>query len=281
MTQPQVRATATELTGALSGTGHDMLRATVHTGPVPSHAPSELADLVQPVYDSRGHLRDWRIGASRSGQRVDDVAFARYRHWRSGFAEDRVLGERALIRAFLDWAGTRCDTSALAVLRSPAGRVDFHAALKMKIQIDGCRRAVDASDVDGISLYPGGSMRGALRAFIPLDPPALLLGLGRSALTAGPDGLGLQSPEIEGGAGIVTGWRVTGPVVVAASQGSEVELRADAATLLRVAGRQCPVVEVHREPLGTLVAPLLVFLRDAASLAGDTASDLQIHTAWT
>jgi hypothetical protein len=281
MTQHQVQVTATALTGALSGTGQDMLRATVHTGAVPSHPPGELADLVQPVYDSRGQLRDWRIGASRSGQRVDDIAFARYRHWRSQFAEDRVLGERALIRAFLEWAGTRCETSALAILRAPAGRVDFHAALMMKMQIEGCRRVVAATAEDGIGLYPGGSTRGALRAFIPMDPPALLLGLGRSALTAGPDGLCLRSPEAEGGVRAVTGWRVARLGVAAAVQDGEVDLAGDAATLLRVAGRQSPVVEVHPAALSILLAPLLVFLRDAAALAGDTASDLQLHSAWT
>ena len=125
MTEQKVRPAATPLTGALSGSGQDMLRATVHTGAVRSHAPTELTDSVQRAYDSRGEVRDSRIGSTGTGQRIDDAAFSRYRRRRSEFAEDRFLGQRALIRAFLDWAGERCDTSALAILWSPAGGSTF------------------------------------------------------------------------------------------------------------------------------------------------------------
>lgn len=281
MTAPQSGPSRMHLTGALSGTGHDILRATVYTGTVPSHPPPELADSVYPVYDRGGAVRDWRLGGSHPGHHIADAVFTRFREWRSGFAQDRFLGERALFGALLDWLDPRCDTSALGILRLPSGHVDFHAALKMKLQVEAAGRAVAAAHEDGLGLYTSSSTHSAMRVFIPTQSPTLLLGVNNSTLTAALDGLSLQSPDPQGRLHAITGWRSTEDGLIAAGQDREVDLTGrDAATLLRVAGRQAPIVEVRNAPLHTLVAPLLVFLRDAATLAGDTGADLHLRSGW-
>lgn len=281
MSAPQSRSSSTRFTGVLSGTGHDILRATVYTGMVPPHPPAELADSIHPVYDNSGELCDWRLGSLLPGHHVDDAASARVRTWRAAFAQDRFLGERALIRAFLDWLGPCCDTSALDILRLPSGRVDFHAALKMKIQIEAADRAVADAHEDGLGLYTSRGTRSAMRALIPTQSPTLLLGVNGTNLIVSLDGLSLQSSARQGRLQAITGWRATEDGLIAAGQGREVDLTGqDAARLLLAAGRQAPRIDVHDAPLRTLLAPLLVFLRDAATLAGDTGAELHFRSDW-
>jgi hypothetical protein len=54
-----------------------------------------------------------------------------------------------------------------------------------------------------------------------------------------------------------------------------------AARLLRIASRQAPEVEVHCGPLASLVAPLLIFSRDAAQIAGDTGVGVYLRSRRT
>lgn len=273
--------TNASLTGALSGTGHDIVQATVYTRAVPSQPPPELVDDVRPVYTANGRLQDWRLGSLIPGHHVEDATWPRFREWRATFAQDRFLGERALIRSFLDWLEPRCDISTLGVLRLPSGHLDFHAALKLKIQIEQAGRLVAAAHEDGIGLYSAGIARSALRVLIPTPSPTLLLGLNKTTLSVGPDGLTLKTSAAQPTLGVVTGWRAAGSGLVADLDGREEDLSGqDAATVLQIAGRQAAQVQVHDAPLGSLLAPVLVFLRDAAALAGNTGNELHFRSGW-
>ncbi len=280
MTTPQRRPSNAPLTGTLSGTGHDMFRATVYTRAVPSQPPRELTNAVHPVHDSHGDLQDWRLGSLLAGHAADDDTWSRFRQWRAGFAQDRFLGERALVQSFLDWLEPRCDISALGVLRLANARVDFHTALRMEVQIEAADRAVQAAHEDGLGLYTSGGIGSAIRVLIPTQPPTPLLGLNATTLTVGAAGLNLLTRDPVTTLHGVTGWRFSENAVRAAAGGREIDVTGqDAERLLLVLGRQARLVNVHPAPLRSLLAPLLVFLRDVATLAGTTGTDLHLRSS--
>ena len=281
MTRQQDRSDA-QLRGELSGSGRDMVRVTVYTAAVPAHPPSELADAVHPVYDRSGELEDWHLGSAHVGPLPDDAAFRFFRAWRARFAQDRFLGERALIRAFLVWADGRFDTSALGALNVAHGRVDFHAALKMKTQIEIAERVLNASEEEGLGLYARRPHSSAMRVLFPTEPATLLLGVRETTLTVGTNGLNLRQLSPGPGLAPLTGWRSEDAKLTVSTTNGDVDLTdTDAAILLSIAGRHAPAIEVHGAPLHTLLASLLVFVRDVATLAGQSGVDLHIRSGWT
>ncbi len=286
MTTTGDRGGSAALTGLLAGTGADLLRATVVTRPLPERPPAELLEFLSPVYDAHAHLIDWRLAPHGSDphathQPMTSADIAAYRAWRAEFVTERFLGERALVRAFLDWARPRCETRALDVLRLDAAHVDFHTALAMRLQLDHARRILDTGEDHGYGLYTAPGRRVASRTFIPADPPVVLLAAATSVLSVGPSGVSLQLSAESGDPITVTGWTSAAGSVHVRTPGNEVALdEGAAARLLQVAGRHAEFVEVRQEPLSTLLAPLLVFLRDATDLAGDTGCDLHIRSGW-
>jgi hypothetical protein len=269
-------------TGLLSGTGTDLLRATVLTHVVPARPPLQLSELVTPVYDHRAHLIDWRLAPHHPDLKIDAAEISAFRSWRATFVAERFLGERALIGAFLDWIQMRCDTRALDVLRLPSAHVDFHTALEMRLQLDHARKLVNASNEHGFGLFVAPGRRSASRALIPTDPPTVLLATAESALTVGPDGLSLHRSAATEETLHVRGWTSHADGVHAHTPNGNVPLGDGAAArLLRVAGRHADEVEVDDCPLSTLLAPLLVFLRDATELAGNTGATLHIRSGWS
>jgi hypothetical protein len=138
-THSMPQATA-PMTGILSGDGTDVVRVTVYSHPAPAQPPDDIAGLVRPMHDEQGHFRDWRLSPAQPDHHVGSSEFHRYREWRAGFATERYIGERALIRSFLDWAHGRCPVSTLEILRLPDAHVDFHKALMMARQADGACR---------------------------------------------------------------------------------------------------------------------------------------------
>ncbi|HST47779.1 hypothetical protein [Jatrophihabitans sp.] len=277
---------AAPVTGILSGTGSELIRATVRLRAVPDRPPAELAEDVHPFYDSSGRLADWLFGSTRADHPAAPGSYEAYRSWRSGFASDRFVGERAFVTALLVWAAGRCDTSALAVLRLPTGRADAHAALTMHLQAGKLQQAVNDSGQAGLGLVrpDARATPRAFRAFLPTDPATVLLADSGLRLTAGPDGLTLAGPGTDRLAGI-PGWRLVADQgadsVLVGSADGEAELTGPAAALLRAAGRHAPSVQVRQDPLASLVAPTLVALRDACALAGNTRSELFFRSAWS
>ena len=281
----------TPVGGILSGTGSELIRATVRLRAVPRQPPAALAEDVHPAYDSRGQLADWLFGATRADHRSASGSFETYRSWRAGFASDRFVGERAFVTALLAWGAQHCDTSALQVLRLPSARVDSHAALTMHLQAGKLQQATADSGQHGLGLVrPDGRHPGSpFRAVLPTEPATVLLADHPTdhpdehgvRLAAGPDGLTLTGTA-DGPLTGITAWQATGDEdrVLARRPGGETELTGPGAVLLRAAGRHAPSVEVRRYPLHSLVAPMLIALRDACALAGNIRSELFFRSAW-
>ncbi|SDJ10663.1 hypothetical protein SAMN05444157_1768 [Frankineae bacterium MT45] len=274
------RRNQSQVGGLLAGDGAEMLRATVYTRAIPVRPPSGLEELVRPVYDLDGELHDWRLEPTNIQRSIDPEEFHRYRAWRHGFAEERFLGERGLVHAFLDWVDGRTDTSLLNALRLPRAHVGFHKALRMHMQVENAQHLITHEDM-GIGFYSGPSHRGAFRAVIPSDPPTTLLAWDQSVLTVGPNGLCMRrmaDDEILD----IRGWSISDQEVTARTEHATVDLGGSgAARLLRMAGREAAEVEVEPSPLATLLAPLLISLGDATRLAGGTGADLFIRSNWS
>ena len=105
------------LGGTLSGDGTDMMHATVYTNPV-GQPPPELHGLVTPVHDPAGAICDWRLAPMQTSLAISHDDIDRYRTWRSHYAAETFIGERALVLTFLDWAGSRYNTAELQFLRA-------------------------------------------------------------------------------------------------------------------------------------------------------------------
>ncbi|SOD74541.1 hypothetical protein SAMN05892883_3727 [Jatrophihabitans sp. GAS493] len=275
------RRNQSQVGGLLAGEGAEMLRATVYTRAIPVRPPSDLDELVRPVYDIDGELHDWRLEPTNTQRGIDPEEFHRYRSWRHGFAEERFLGERGLVYAFLDWIAGRTDTSLLNALRLPRAHVGFHKALRMHMQVENAQHLITHDDM-GIGLYSGSSHRGAFRAVIPSDPPTTLLAWDQSVLTVGPHGLCMRRMAYDEILDI-RGWRIVDQQVTVRVGETTVDLGSSSggARLLRMAGREALEVEVESSPLATLLAPLLISLSDATRLAGGIGADLFIRSNWS
>ncbi len=270
---------AIELTGALSGHGSDLMRVIVYRRPPPVQPAAGLAEVVEPVRDRSGALRDWRLRVAHRGQPIGPSEEAAYRAWRAEFAVERFLGERAFILSFLDWADGRCDVSALQALRRHAGEMDVATALRMGWQAEQARVLLTSADDQGLGVYAPPERRSAARALIPTTPPTALLAAPGAALTAEDRGLVLHQPSAVPPEQTVNAWSVTDDGVTArTADGQTLSLDGWAARLLETLGRDAPAAQVRRVPLRRLVAPLLVFLHDAAELAGDCHTGLYIRS---
>ena len=269
-----------QLTGALAQDGADMLRAVVITQPAPLSPPTQLAEFVAPVYDLDAHLIDWRLEPHHPDKPIPAGGIAAYRQWRSTYAVERFLGERAHVRAFLDWARPRCDTRSLDLLRLPSAHVDFRTALEMRLQIEQVRKIVNDSHEHGYGLFTMPGRPSAARSLVPTDPPTLLLAMNDAKLSVDSNGLTVRRAGGED-ALRVWGWTASREHVRVDTPDGEYDLgKAAAGRLLEIVGRYADEVEVHECPLSTLFAPLLVFLRDATQLAGSTGADLHIRSGW-
>ncbi len=133
---------------------------------------------------------------------------------------------------------------------------------------------------DGLGLFAGVGAHSAMRAVIPTVEPTVLLSLKQTTLSVSIAGLSLQVPESDSDLCPLTGWRITGNAVQALSDTTTVDLSGrDVGTLLRIAGRQATHIDVRRAPLHDLLAPLLVFLREATTVAGSTGAHLCLQSS--
>lgn len=265
-----------QLTGTLSGSGHDQLRIVVLTDTVPAHLPPDLQDLARPVYDADGHLCDWRLDLAHAEQPVRPEDFQRFSAWRARYAAERYLGERALITALLDWAAHRCDVSTLQVLRLDHARVDYHRALELGRQLGQTRHYLERHEATGFGLYAPGARR-SIRGLIPADTPTTVLAIGTTAMVLTADGLTLRQDDSRTP---VLGWRVhEGSVTVRTPEGELPLATSDASRVLRIVGRQAPEIEVRQCPVSDLAAPLLSFGKEAADLAGTAHNGLYLYSS--
>ena len=269
-----------ELGGVFSGDGTDMMHATVYTNPV-GQPPPELHGLVTPVHDPAGAVCDWRLAPVRSSITVTPDDIARYRQWRSQYARELFLGERALVTTFLSWAGSRYNVSELLFLHSHTAYIDNAHAYKLRRQIDDLTGALSRSDDTGLGLVMPPTHRAAGRALIPTIPPTTVLSTRGVTITASPAGLMLNAygPDEAVHHTALHGWRLQRPgLIVSTDTGEEKIPDSPAAGLIGALGRDSDEVAVRPTKMSALLAPTLMFLRDAADLAVSGHTGLSTRT---
>lgn len=257
------------LTGRLSGSGTDMMHAIVRTAAVPDRPPADLADQVVAVRDENGQVVDWHLG----GPNADGARFSR---WRGGFLTERVIGERALIAGFLDWADHHCDISALRILRLPSARVEPATAIRMRWQLAQAATRCRVLHEHGLGISTPANGATLIRGVVPAPAPVELLTWHGHSVYAAADHLQIRVPgsdPVE-----VIGWLLEGDGLVAQSRaGSRLVPDAVTARLLRAVGRGYPEVTLAPVALDHLLAPLFVFLADMTLVAEHSHAALQVR----
>src|SRR2546430_13257470 len=84
--------------GVLAGGGSTMMHALVYHQPAPHSPPPGLADVVDPVPDPDGGIRDWRMSLPKLlGQRAESVHNIRHEFvkWRSPRLSPSPIGDSA------------------------------------------------------------------------------------------------------------------------------------------------------------------------------------------
>lgn len=106
------------MTHSVAGGSADPAHATVwlsvHLREIPDEAPPGLRDRLRAVRAADGHVVDW-LPAGTGSDEASTVAGLH--EWRRSWCDERAVGDRATVAAFLSWAGHRTDVSALGVLR--------------------------------------------------------------------------------------------------------------------------------------------------------------------
>lgn len=267
--------------GLLADGGKDMVHAVVHIAPVPSQPPPGLASFVRGVSDRHGQLVDWELADPRLPLVADPKQFEEFHAWRSTFAVERAIGERALAASFVRWVGQYVETSALDSLTAGSATLGPPASIHLKWQVDRARKACAAHPGEAIGLFVPGARSAPIRGFVPEDPPVVVLGRAHHELSCGPAGLELRDrADDDSTSWALTGWRSDAEGVrITTSAGTHVvdEVGAD---LLRVSASNYPDVDVRTLALQRLFAPLLMGLGDAAAMAITCRTGLTLYSGW-
>lgn len=189
-----------------------------------------------------------------------------------------LLGERAFINAFLDWASTSCNTRLLGRLRLPATKVAYHDALLLHEELRAVRRMCERSDASGLGVYTRD--RSAPVRALMCDSRRLQLQTSSGELETGPDGLILRFTQTDRPAlTAISSWTLSHDATTVVSSDGTNELTGREAVLLQTLGRGVSHAEVRWTPLRQLAAPLLEFLYEASERAGEQGSGMVIRTA--
>jgi hypothetical protein len=118
------------------------------------------------------------------------------------------------------------------------------------------------------------------RVLIPSDPPTTLLETSSGKLEVGPGGLLLVLPTDPAARIPIDGWELIAGEHGWILSGDEAlpMPSAEVERMFTFLGRHANSCAVSRRQLDTLVAPCLVFLRDAAKIAGATGTPMYIHS---
>ncbi len=270
--------------GILAGDGAAMVHAFVYHHAVPQQPPADFADLAEPIRSADGSVQDWQLSmrkllAHRDAP-VHDV-WARFAAWRRTYVAERVVGDRATVRAFLAWADHRTDVSSLHVLDLHTGRVEPAITPTVAFQVGEAEAACRAADETGLGVSVP-QRPGLVRGFLVGDEPVLLLADGRgSAVSAVPAGIDLVDPALPGGPAhlLVHGWLTTPDGVTAVTDEGPVELGASSGgRLLAAVAPGCAQVAVAPAPLASIFGPLFLGLREAATMASADLLPLYVRT---
>lgn len=181
--------------GVLSGGGAAAVIARTYLAPVPQIVPHELNEALEPVRDEDDILQDWRLDRSRIIARgVSAGELTRLSRvvadFRGTYVLERPLGDVATVRAFVAWAQTRTDISALRGLLAPPVRVDPATATRAARQVQAAAVAARSSDETAVIVtVPGRDA--PVRGFIPGTSGVIVAATRGAHLTATRDGLTL------------------------------------------------------------------------------------------
>lgn len=255
---------STSRTGGLLGPGATRtLRGFVYTGAVPERPPREWVDHADPVRDSSGAVVDWRWGRQSTGETA--AGRTEFRRWRATWVADRVIGDRAEVDGFLDWADHRCDVSVLHALRLPEAALPWTKATRAAWQANQAWTTARTRGETGLGLVSG-RHGGLLRGFVTGRGPVLVRAEGDVRLTASDaDGLVLE----RGATGQqVTGWHVGDDGVTARTPQGDLDLgRSPAGLLLCSLTPAERDVEVTRVPLHRMFAGIGLRVPELAGVA--------------
>jgi hypothetical protein len=256
-----------------------MVHALVHHERAPQVPPSVLADVVDPVHDADGSVRDWRMNVPKLlGQRADSVHGIRHEFvkWRSGFVTERLLGDMATVRAFLQWAARVTDISALKVIGLGQARIDQKVAPRVAWQVHEAAGACRARSETGLGVMSP-KRTGVVRGFAVSDGPVVVLADLHTSVSATTSGFELR----EGGALslLAHGWLVEPDGVTAITDDGQVPLGNSLGG--RLLAQVAPGVSQSSAapvPLTSIFSGLLVHLPEMALLAARDRTSLLIST---
>jgi len=272
--QPGLLSTTESSPGVLADGGTALVRLFVFTRPVPQQAPPQWASLLEAERRHDGTVVDWHFSAEASPADRE-----RLRAWRGGYVTERLIGDVATVRAFIDWADQRCDVSALHGLRLAEAHFSPHSVMRVARQAseaaDLCRRLGE----NGLGLL-GGERLGLVRGFVTSGGPVNVLTDRHASVIASADGLTVYDDHIAGKFN-VTGWREDERGVVATTAEGEVALgTGHAAHLLQKMAPGYESVTVHPVPLTRIFAELIGFLPEMAREAANSHTELLAHTSF-
>ncbi len=185
------------------------------------------------------------------------------------------------MNGFLDWAGSRYNVGELQFLRSHNAYIDNAHAYKLRRQLDDLIDALSRSTETGLGLFMPPEHRAAGRALLPTNPPTTVLSTRGAAITASPAGLALSAYGPDDVIHHVTihGWRLQKPGVIVTSDTGEQKIPdSPSAWLVSTLGRDQTNVAVRPTKISALLAPTLMFLRDAADTAISGHTGLSTRT---
>jgi hypothetical protein len=271
--QPGLVSTTETSPGVLADGGTAVVRLFVFTRPVPQQAPPQLASLLEPERRHDGTVVDWHFSADATPADRE-----RLRAWRSSYVAERLIGDVATVRAFIDWADRHCDVSALHGLRLAEAHFSPHSVMRVARQAseaaDLCRRLGE----NGLGLL-GGERLGLIRGFVTSLGPVNVLTDRHASVTASTAGLTVY--DSIAGKSNVTGWREDERGVVATTPDGEVALdNGHAARLLQKMAPGYESVTVHPVPLTRIFAELIGFLPEMAREAANSHTELLAHTSF-
>lgn len=276
MTSP-TRTAATPMTGILASGGSTMVHALVYHQQTPQVPPESLVGVVDPIRNDDGSVRDWRLSVPRLlGQRVEPVYDIKdeFVKWRTGFVTERLLGDVATVRAFLQWAEHLTDITALRVICLPHARIDQKRAPRVAWQAHEAAAACRARAEKGLGVTSP-TRTGVVRGFVVGPTPLLVLGQENASVFAVPAGFELHDNDAP--VLLVHGWLVRTDGITVITDNREVALgnSLGGRLLAQVAPgvSQASAVPV---PLTSIFSGLLVHLPELALLAARNGTSLLI-----
>jgi hypothetical protein len=260
--------------GVLAGGGTAVVRLFVFNRPAPQEPPIQWSGVLEPEKRADGTIVDWRLVGP-----LPPEEWERLRNWRSGYVTERMIGDVATVRAFIDWADRHCDVSALHGLRL----LEAHFSTKSVMRV--ARQTTEAGNVCrsrgdmGVGLF-GGERGGLIRGFDTSEGPVTVLADRYASVTANSDRLTVL--DSQAGRLHVTEWQTADNEVMVQTPNGDVSLgNGHAAALLRKTAPGFETVSVRSVPLTRIFAELLGYLPEMAREAANSHAELVAHASFT